>query len=211
MPLADDGPDPTRALVGAAAIARLPAGAWLINSCRGPVLDGAAAVEARRFGQLGALVCDVFDPEPAVSPDQVAACDLATPHIAGHSLDGKAAGTAMVYEAACAFLGERPRWIARRALLSQPAAAIALDARSLDEDATARALVRRFYRIEEDHAALRRIAAIAADRARGDAFRAFRDAYPPHREPAGVSIQTIPPRPRALALLESLGASIRRD
>ena len=214
VPLCDDPPVPsdrTRTMIGAAQIARLPAGAWLVNSCRGPVLDGAAASEARRTAHLGALVCDVFEPEPAVSPEHVTACDLATAHIAGHSLDGKAAGTAMVYEAACAFLGERPRWIARRALLHQPAAAIALDARALDDEGTAHALMRRFYRIDEDHAALRRIAATTDEIARAAAFRAFRDTYPPHREPAGVSVDTIPPRRRALALLEALGAQIRRD
>jgi hypothetical protein len=88
----------------------------------------------------------------------------------------------------------------------QAASAIALDARALDDESTALALIRRFYRVEQDDAALRRIAAIADDAARGRAFLEYRESYPPHREPVGVTVQTMPPRARAYAALQLLGA-----
>ena len=206
VPLTDEGPDRTRRLFDAARLGELRPGAWLVNACRGPVLDGAAAAAARQGGRLGALVLDVFDPEPVVPPDVVAAADIATAHIAGHSLDGKAAGTAMVYRAACAFLGQPPRWEARLALPRPSAAALSLDARELPDEAAALALVRRFYRIEPDDAALRAIAALP-EAERGPRFRRFRDDYPSHREPTSVRVTTLPPRPRALALLQALGAT----
>src|SRR5205823_1110593 len=97
------GPDRTVRLFDAERLGRCRRGAWLVNSSRGPVVDGAALVEAKRTGQIGAAILDVFDGEPAPAPALIAAADIATPHIAGHSLDGKTAGTRLVYEAACAF------------------------------------------------------------------------------------------------------------
>lgn len=210
VPLSDEWPDRTRGLLSAERLAAMRRGAWLVNACRGPVLDAAAAVRARQAGRLGALVLDVFDPEPEVPPAQVLAADLATPHIAGHSLDGKAEGTRMVYQAACAFLEEAPRWSPRLSLPPQPEHLVALPAADLDEEAAALALVRRFYDVERDHTALAAIAALP-DGQRGRAFAAYRGDYPEHREPVGVIVETHPPRPRALALLRALGAGAAAD
>jgi erythronate-4-phosphate dehydrogenase len=44
-------------------------------------------------------VLDVWEREPAIDLDLMARCDLATPHIAGYSADGKANGTAMGVQA----------------------------------------------------------------------------------------------------------------
>ena len=50
----------------------------------------------------------------------VAARAIATPHIAGHSLDGKVNGTKMIYDAACAFVGVTPTWSPRESLPPPP-------------------------------------------------------------------------------------------
>ena len=42
---------------------------------------------------------DVWEDEPAIDLELMARCDLATPHIAGYSADGKANGTAMSVQA----------------------------------------------------------------------------------------------------------------
>ena len=210
VPLTSSGPDATVRLFDADRIARLRPGAWLVSSCRGPVVDGAALVEAKRAGGIGAAILDVYDGEPNPSPALVDAADLATPHIAGHSLDGKAAGTLAVYQAACAFLGEKPTWTPRRALPPLAPAALAIDARTLDDQAAALAVLRRFYDVERDDAALRAIGRLP-DAQRGGAFQRYRDEYPERREPIGVSVQLRPPRSRAAALLASLGAVIRDD
>ena len=56
--------DETVGLLGAAELARLPAGALLINTARGGIVDEAALVEALRSGHLGAAALDVFEREP---------------------------------------------------------------------------------------------------------------------------------------------------
>ncbi len=199
-----NGADPTWHLLDGARLGLLRPGAIVINASRGPVVDNAAAVAARAAGQVGALLLDVFEREPDVDPAVIAACDLATPHIAGHSLDGKANGTRMIYEAACRHLGVAAKWTPRRALPPPPVRVLAVDARDLGDEAAALMVLRRFYRIEDDDAALRRIAGLATDR--GAAFQQYRASYPIRRELHGLRLQMMPPRPRARALLAALGA-----
>lgn len=56
--------DATRDLVGSEELARLPAGASVINFARGPILDTGALVEALDSGHLDHAVLDVFNTEP---------------------------------------------------------------------------------------------------------------------------------------------------
>lgn len=54
----------TRDLVDAAALDRLPPGAVLVNTARGPILDVGAAVDRVRTGHLRGILVDVFPTEP---------------------------------------------------------------------------------------------------------------------------------------------------
>ncbi|MBI4517645.1 MAG: D-2-hydroxyacid dehydrogenase [Deltaproteobacteria bacterium] len=56
--------DRTRGLVGAAALALLPVGAYLINVARGQIIDEAALVAALQSGRLSGAYLDVFAVEP---------------------------------------------------------------------------------------------------------------------------------------------------
>jgi phosphoglycerate dehydrogenase-like enzyme len=56
--------DETRRIIDAAAIARMPRGAHILNVARGQVVDEAAMIEALRSGQLGGAYLDVFEKEP---------------------------------------------------------------------------------------------------------------------------------------------------
>lgn len=77
----------TRNLFDAARIATMKAGAVLINSARGGVVDEAALVAALRSGRLGGAALDVFETEPVPAGSVFAGCPnlLLTPHIAGLS------------------------------------------------------------------------------------------------------------------------------
>lgn len=81
--------DSTRYMVDAPAFA---GSRWkaLLNAARGGVVDETAAQQWGRDG--GFLALDVFEGEPAPSPATLAACTIATPHIAGHTLAAKIAG-----------------------------------------------------------------------------------------------------------------------
>jgi D-3-phosphoglycerate dehydrogenase len=75
----------TRGLIGAAELARLRRGAFLINVARGPVVDTEALLAALRDGRLGGAALDVFDVQPL--PDDHPLWELEnvliTPHVAG--------------------------------------------------------------------------------------------------------------------------------
>lgn len=75
----------TRNLIDAGAIAAMPAGAVVINSARGGVVDEAALASALASGHLGGAALDVFEGEPLAAGSPLAGAPnlLATPHIAG--------------------------------------------------------------------------------------------------------------------------------
>ena len=79
--------DATRNLIDADAIARMPAGAILINAARGGVVDEAAVTAALTEGRLGGAALDVFGREPLDAAAGAVFADvpnlILTPHIAG--------------------------------------------------------------------------------------------------------------------------------
>ena len=70
----------------------MPPGAIFINAARGEVVDEEALINA--IPKLGAVVIDTWNHEPNVNIDLVEMVDIATPHIAGYSYQGKQNGTA---------------------------------------------------------------------------------------------------------------------
>jgi len=77
----------TRHLIGVEFIGRMRAGAILINTARGGVVDESALIEALREGRLGGAALDVFESEPLDGESGAAFAGvpnvLLTPHIAG--------------------------------------------------------------------------------------------------------------------------------
>ena len=93
-------------LLDAERLAQLRPGAWLINASRGPVVDNAALRSLLQARDDVQAVLDVWEGEPQVDQALADLCVIATPHIAGYSLDGKQRGTAQIYQAFCAWRGE---------------------------------------------------------------------------------------------------------
>ena len=75
----------TIGLFGAARLARMKQGAFLINTARGGIVDEAALTVALRSGHLGGAALDVFDPEPPDPANHLLHMEnvLASPHLAG--------------------------------------------------------------------------------------------------------------------------------
>ncbi len=81
-------------------------GAILINTSRGAVVDEKPTCwRGSGTESLSDVVLDVFENEPGINPGSLKAITLATPHIAGYSLDGKANGTSMSVRAISKFFG----------------------------------------------------------------------------------------------------------
>lgn len=93
VPLVHEGRFPTHHLFDVEAIARLQAGTILINASRGAVVAEEALRQAMHRQQELRVVLDVWEHEPQIAPDLLPWLSLATPHIAGHSVIGKVAGT----------------------------------------------------------------------------------------------------------------------
>jgi erythronate-4-phosphate dehydrogenase len=174
VPLNREGPDATCHLVNTSLLDRMKPGAVLMNASRGAVLDEAAVMGAR--SKLGGLVADVWNHEPSIDPSYLALADIATPHIAGYSFDGKVQGTAMVYKAACRFFHRAPAWSPKK-LLSDFAGPIDV---SGSEDPVALA-VQTAYDLAADDARLRPIAE-EPETERGRFFDRLRATYPKRLE-----------------------------
>lgn len=100
-PLTISGPYPSYHLLDEERLSLLKPGALLINTGRGAVIDNAALLAQLQAGSDLSLVLDVWEHEPRISLELMRRVDIATPHIAGYSLDGKLAGTEMLYKALC--------------------------------------------------------------------------------------------------------------
>mgnify|MGYP003341051436 FL=1 len=78
---------------------------WLINTSRGEIFKTAAVKRARSTGVVRGLVIDCWEHEPDLDIGLLQMTDLATPHIAGYSRDGKARGTTASVRAVSRFFG----------------------------------------------------------------------------------------------------------
>jgi erythronate-4-phosphate dehydrogenase len=205
-PLTSSEPHPTRRLIGERRLSMLPDGATVINASRGEVLDAEPAATWRRW-QGGALALDVFPGEPGIDPALVAVADIATPHVSGHSLDGKLLGTQMVYDALCRFLDVRHKWNHEDFL---PAAEEQILQR---EDTTSQA-ESPFEEVR--HVVLTAVPLLRDDRAlaesmhfphqhRAESFKTLRATYPVRREFRRFRIRKTGVSAEAAVMLEALG------
>jgi erythronate-4-phosphate dehydrogenase len=108
VPLSLSGPYPTFHMVDETFLEKMKLGAALINSSRGKVVDEKALHRLRN--KLGSVVLDVWENEPSINLQTLALADIATPHIAGYSFDGKVRGARMIFEAAAAYLKIDVSW-----------------------------------------------------------------------------------------------------
>jgi D-3-phosphoglycerate dehydrogenase len=75
----------TRHVIDAAALAALPAGAIVVNTARGGLIDEPALLAALESGHVAGAGLDVFEVEPPVAGDPLRSHPrvIATPHVAG--------------------------------------------------------------------------------------------------------------------------------
>lgn len=186
-PLTHEGDHPTLHLIGNAELETLSANQLLINAGRGEVIDSSALLARLEHGNAPVVVLDVWEQEPRIHPDLVDRVWLATPHIAGYSLEGKVQGTEMIYQALSQFLGLPVRKKAGQ-FLPEPALSKISFTSSAEEEDAIRIALRACYDPRRDDAKLRNAMAGSSEE-RGAAFDRLRRDYPVRRECSSLKIQ----------------------
>ncbi|WP_104202458.1 4-phosphoerythronate dehydrogenase PdxB [Billgrantia saliphila] len=184
-PLVRQGPHATHHLLNAPRIARLTPGTVLLNAGRGDCVDGRAL--GQRLANAGdiSVILDVWENEPDIDPTLRGLAELATPHIAGHSLDGKLRGTHQVYTALSRCLGLPARLALTDLLPAPPVSLLALQGGLAPEEAL-RLCLRTVYDVRRDHDSLLR-ESHRQGMAKG--FDACRANYPLRREFSTLAVE----------------------
>lgn len=205
-PLSKTGERPTWHLFDHARLNRLRPGAWLINASRGAVVDNNALREVLLEREDLQAVLDVWEGEPQVDIALAELCVLATPHIAGYSLDGKQRGTAQIYAAYCAVRGEEPRVVLADLLPEPWLANVTLNA-ATDPDWALAMLCRGVYDPRRDDADFRRSLVVSGEEQRL-AFDVLRKQYPARREVDGLRVRIDGDSPALRRIVQALGAQV---
>jgi len=205
VPLTYKGPHPTFHMHNRDFFQRLKPETIYINSCRGEVSDTEALLEALKNKSVSHAIMDVWENEPVCPLPLLKKATLATPHIAGYSLEGRANGTSMVFDKARAFFGIDKKWN-WETMVNKPDP-ITLDAHGLTHEATLSQVVRQAYNIEEDVQAFRALFK-EEDQERGKRFSQMRAAYKTRREFTAFEVKIKNATPESLALLQAFGFRI---
>ncbi|MDB3893836.1 4-phosphoerythronate dehydrogenase [Candidatus Thioglobus sp.] len=104
-PLTFDGDYPTYKLLNQSNFHHINEQTILFNAARGGVIDEKIWEKTQTLEN----VIDCWENEPKINQKLQKTAYLASPHIAGHSVDAKFMGSFMVYEALCEYLGEKQR------------------------------------------------------------------------------------------------------
>jgi D-3-phosphoglycerate dehydrogenase len=104
----------TRGMINAQSLAHFKKGAYLINTSRGPVVEGGPLADALNDERLGGAAIDVFDPEPPPPdhPLRTAKNCILTPHIASRTKEGLAAMNDVVDDVIAILQGKEPMYAA---------------------------------------------------------------------------------------------------
>lgn len=97
-PLTKSGKHPTHHLINESRLDLFKNGSTLINAARGPIVQTIPLYRAINQKYLNAII-DCWEHEPIINLSLLRETKIATPHIAGYSLEGKQRATRMAIEA----------------------------------------------------------------------------------------------------------------
>lgn len=154
VPLTKKGPDATLYMASKSFFNKMKKGAIIINSSRGQIVDKTALMEAIKSEKISYTVIDTWENEPDIDIELLKLVDIATPHIAGYSFDGKVKGTEMVYNQVCEFLNVKPVWKP----IYEDKCEVTINVLQKDcFEKTLYSTIKQVYDIEEDSSALKQI------------------------------------------------------
>lgn len=189
VPLKHTGEHPTLHMFGEKELSQLTSEQLLINAARGEVLDNKALLALFGQGKKLNVVLDVWENEPSIMTALLPYLIYATPHIAGHSIEGKALGTYMMYLAACQELKVCERLPFKQLLPAYSLQTISLANLSALDFNVIRKLTNSVYDVRDDDSAFRHaLTGLSGDADVSRVFRYFRKNYAIRRE---FSVQTV--------------------
>ena len=198
VPLTYEGNDPTYHLVDEKFLQALSKKVYFINTSRGEVVDTLSLINAIETGCVKGAIIDVWENEPDLNTDLLDIVDIATPHIAGYSLDGKANGTAICVRAASKFFGwDINNWYPENIPLpTSPVINIDCSGESLEK--IVQCCTFATYNIIYDDKRLR---------LSPDNFEQQRENYPVRREPSAFHVRLSSCDDEVVMVLKELGFS----
>jgi erythronate-4-phosphate dehydrogenase len=110
VPLTRTGIHPTYHLFDQSRLNKLKQNGLLMNAARGPVIDNAALLNVIDARPDLVVFLDTWENEPYISRVLLDKVALATPHIAGYSVEGRLRGTQIILDAACEFFSKTSSW-----------------------------------------------------------------------------------------------------
>ncbi len=177
VPLNKEGIDKTVHLFDEANLNKLKDGAVFINASRGQVVDNEALNRLLNKKNL-IVTLDVWENEPVINTGLLEKVSLASPHIAGYSLEGKVNGTVIIYNALCNMLGIKPNWSPVMPVIESNTVSH-LRSAGIEEDI--HKIFSVIYDISKDDVATRKILSMPVEE-RGKYFDLLRKNYPLRRE-----------------------------
>ncbi len=201
VPLTDAGSYATRRMADTSFFERVKPGAVFINAARGEVVNEESLLLAVESGVVSHMMLDVWDHEPNCNAALLSRAAVATPHIAGYSIEGKFKGTQMIYRALCEYVEISPH---RIELEQQPRNRVLPleETVGLNRDEKLHTLVRYAYDIEADSRILKNLQHEAETPA---AFTRYRKNYPERHEFSSYCVAA-PASPGSLrSVAEALG------
>lgn len=166
---------PTFHLFNKARLGSLSDDQILINACRGEVIDNHALLQLKQQGREFAVVMDVWENEPGIDFELAQRVEIATGHIAGHSLEGKGRGTEMMFRA-WSQIANRESSFELAQFLPPVQQSVLQPVSDTSDDEAWLSVVRQVYDIEQDSRLF--LQTVKS----GDAFRHYRKNYAVRRE-----------------------------
>ncbi|MEN7973961.1 MAG: 4-phosphoerythronate dehydrogenase, partial [Verrucomicrobiota bacterium] len=182
VPLIKHKPWPTERMADYTFFEQLKPGAIFINAARGSVCDYDALLEAKQGGAVSKMVIDVWSPEPAFRTDVLKIADLASPHIAGHSYEGKLNGTIACHNELCNFFEIPKNWDVAASLPEPDVPTIKIDCTEQGDEKVLHEIIQKVYDIGTDDRLIREAAAAHCEIDRARNFDALRKNYRIRRE-----------------------------
>lgn len=176
VPLTSATSWPTHHLANSSLLASMQPGSLFIQASRGGVADESALIQQLQAGRIEAAV-DVWEQEPVPNGQLVRLCTLATPHIAGHSFEGKLRGSVALAAAFVEWTGLQPDMDILDTAFDSNQAAFS----SYSDESHLFELLHTRRRFHEDDAFLRSLSGLSAQE-QASRFDAFRRNYPVRRE-----------------------------